>query len=435
MRILVVSPFFPYAEAKSGAPRAIFDKLQLLSPRHAITLATFVAPGEASHRTALAQLNVRTYRVTRQDGATRTSGLRLWRKRARLAAGLFTDKRPMLVQEFGSKAMCRLLERLTWGQAFDVVMFEHILTAQYMRCIQLHTGLPTVLVEHDVRAAFPSQHKDPDSRALGVTETLVRVDRAKWASYASGAYRQATRVIVPTDEDARLLERNVPGVHAQVVPFGLPTAVSSDNGREESWQVAPNREANTLLFVGNFDHPPNRDAARWLCNEIMPLVWQKNPSVVLWLVGRNPTPEIEALGCNRVRVWGEVPSVLEYLEKCTLFVAPLRQGGGMRIKLLEALSAGTPVVTTTLGSQGLDAENGRHLLVADSGEALAGCILQLLADPVLAERLGTEGERLVSGSARLSERAEKLESVLEMAIADSKRTHDRSNSRPVGVAH
>jgi glycosyltransferase involved in cell wall biosynthesis len=107
----------------------------------------------------------------------------------------------------------------------------------------------------------------------------------------------------------------------------------------------------------------------------------------------------------------------------------------MRIKLLEALSAGTPVVTTTLGSQGLDAENGRHLLVADSAEALAGCILQLLDDPVLAERLGTEGERLVSGSARLSERAEKLESVLEMAIADSKRTPDRSNSRPVGVAH
>jgi glycosyltransferase involved in cell wall biosynthesis len=433
MRILVVSPFLPYVQAKSGAPRAIFDKLQLLSPRHTITLATFVAPGEASHKTALAQLNVRTYGVTRHDSATRTTGL--WRKRARLAAGLLTDRRPMLVQEFGSRAMCRLLERVTRDQNFDVVMFEHILMAQYMRCIQQHTGLPTILVEHDVRAAFPSQQTLPDRRALGVTVILARVDRAKWASYASRAYRQATRVIVPTDEDAKLLERKVLGVHAQVVPFGLPTAVSPGKSREGSMQAAPNREADTLLFVGNFDHPPNRDAARWLCNEIMPPVWQKSPSVVLWLVGRNPTSDIEALGSDRVRVWGEVPSVGEYLEKCTLFVAPLRQGGGMRIKLLEALSAGAPVVTTTLGSQGLDAENGRHLLVADSAEGLAGCILQLLGDPALAERLGTEGERLVSGMARLSERAEKLERVLERVVVENEETPDSSNSGPAGVAH
>jgi glycosyltransferase involved in cell wall biosynthesis len=220
-----------------------------------------------------------------------------------------------------------------------------------------------------------------------------------------------------------------------VVPFGLPTAVLSDECSEESLQVAHHREANSLLFVGNFDHPPNRDAVHWLCNDIMPLVWQERPSVVLWLVGRNPTPDIEALGSDRVRVLGEVPSVVEYLEKCTLFVAPLREGGGMRIKLLEALSAGTPTVTTTLGSQGLDAEDGRHLLVADSAEDLAGCILQLLGDPALAERLATEGERLVSGTTRLSERAEKLESVLERVVADNKVTANGSNSGLAGVAH
>jgi glycosyltransferase involved in cell wall biosynthesis len=184
--------------------------------------------------------------------------------------------------------------------------------------------------------------------------------------------------------------------------------------------------------VGNFDHPPNRDAALRLCNEIMPLVWQKCPSALLWLVGRNPTPEIEALESDRVRVWGEVPLVSEYLEKCTLFVAPLREGGGMRIKLLEALSAGTPVVTTTLGSQGLDAENGRHLLVADSAEGMADCILRLLGDPALAYRLGTEGAQLVSGRARVLERAEKLESVLERAVGHSKDTTKASNCAPAG---
>ncbi len=427
MKILLISPFLPYAQAKSGAPRAIFDRLQLLSLRHDVSLATFVTPSEASYQAGLEQLGVRVYDIVGQENGAARSGLKLWRKRVRLAAGLLMDRRPMLVQEFGSKPMCRLLKRLVREQQFHVAMVEHILMAQYIPCLQQHVDLPIILTEHDVRAAFPGK---PNRRRRSPSlfgMPLALIDQAKWATYACAGYKQATCVVVPSKEDARLLEKNMAGVSAQVVPFGLASDRPTIGNYEQSPQPAPGRETDTLLFVGNFDHPPNRDATHWLCSEIMPLIWRERPQVELWLVGRNPTPSIEALGNRRIRVWGEVPSVSKYLHSCTIFVAPLRQGGGMRIKLLEALAAGTPTITTTLGAQGLHAESGRHLLVADGAGDFARCVLRTLGDPALRDRLSAEGADLVSGKRRKTERVELLERVLANAVAE------KTNGAIVGV--
>ncbi len=434
MRILLVSPFLPYAGAKAGAPRAIFDRLELLSKQHDVSLVTFATPDDILHRSELERLNIRVYPVSREDNAGAARGLRLWRKRARLAAGLFTDSRPMLAQEFGSKRLRRLLERLVREQEFDVVMVEHILMAQYTRCLELGAGLPIVLTEHDVRAAFAEKSHYRDRHATPVRLLLGLLEQAKWAAYARKGYGQATCVLVPTSEDARLLGSNAQGVQAQVVPFGLSSKRSVEDSSAQLAGSERTREADTLLFVGNFDHPPNRDAAQWLCSEIMPRVWSERASVKVWLVGRNPTPDVEALGSGRIRVWGEVSSVVEYLQQCALFVAPLRQGSGMRIKLLEALLAGAPVLTTTLGAQGLDAENGRHLLVADGAENFAGAILRALDDPALRDRLSIAGALLVSGAELRSERAEKLNEALERAVARSRKKLI-SRSSQAGVEH
>ncbi len=425
MKILMVSPFLPYSQAKSGAPRAIFDRLQLLSMRHSVSLVTFATPGEASHRAELEQIGVRVYCVTRHESGATNQGAKLWRKRARLAVGLLTDTRPMLVQEFWSKSLCRLIKRLAQRQSFDVVMFEHILISQYAVCLE-GADVPLILTEHDIRAAFPDKPVRLGGNASPAARMLALFDRARWRAYARAAYRHAACVLVPTEEDAHQLEKYVPGVTAKVVPFGLAPASPLDSGG--SPQIRSERKVDTLLFVGNFDHPPNRDAAHWLCSEIMPLIWRERPHVKLWLVGRNPTSDIKALGGTRVHVWGEVQSVKDYLYKCSLFVAPLREGGGMRIKLLEALAAGTPVVTTTLGASGLGAEDEKHLLIADGATSFARCTLRALGNSALRERLSTKGKGLVSGSGRDTERATLLESALATALA----VKVASQTRPVG---
>lgn len=328
-----------------------------------------------------------------------------WRKRLRLAAGLVAGGQPVLAQEFSSARMCRLVGRLAREEHFDVVLVEHVLAARYIDC--LGPGAPPVIfTDHDVRASFPERPAAlPASLPRRFMLPLDLLDRAAWRRYTRRAYHLAAVVTVPTAEDARTVRAQAPDARVEIVPFGMAALDVPADGEEE-------REPDTLLFVGNFDHPPNRDAAAWLGSEIMPLVWARRPSARLWLVGRSPTPGVRALAGERVTVTGEVPSVREYLARCSLFVAPLRLGGGMRIKLIEALGAGAPVVTTALGARGLGAEPGRHLLLAGTARELADAIVCALDDPSLRKRLGAAGRELVDASLGAGERAARLNDLL-----------------------
>jgi glycosyltransferase involved in cell wall biosynthesis len=405
MKILLISPFLPDPEAPAGAPRAIYDRVRLLCREHEVTVATLMEPDEGSSEVPrpLVDAPVRVYAMTRPAAA--------WHKQLRLAAGLLVGGRPVLVQEFGSSRLCGRVRWLVRGERFDVVMVEHALAAQYVECLGKDAP-PVVFTDHDVRTSFPKGRASrPASLLRRLMLPLDVLDRALWRRYTRRAYRSAAGVTVPTEEDARLVRRVAPGVRVEVLPFGMAVPVGEAGGERE-------REPDTLLFVGNFDHPPNRDAAVWLGREIMPLVWARLPGARLWLVGRNPTTEVQALGGERVTVTGEVPSVREYLARCSLFVAPLRQGGGMRIKLIEALGAGTPVVTTTVGAQGLDAEAGRHLLVANTARDIAEAVVCALDDPALRARLGAAGRELVRSGLNEDERAARLNGLLESVAGE-----------------
>ncbi len=213
-------------------------------------------------------------------------------------------------------------------------------------------------------------------------------------------------MLVPTAEDAREVRRRVPAAKVRVVPFGMIEA-------EGTGLSDPNeRDSTRLLFIGNFEHAPNRDAAAWLCDEIMPTVWRAKPDVHLWLVGHAPTAAIKALQSERVTVLGDVPSVVPYLRSAALFVAPIREGAGMRMKLLEAMSSGIAVVTTSLGARGLDATAGQDLILADDAASFADSIVSALDAPAWRAQLGASGHRLVSSGARRAERAAALEAAL-----------------------
>ncbi|HUP27846.1 MAG TPA: glycosyltransferase family 4 protein [Chloroflexia bacterium] len=407
MRLLLLTPFLPYPEAAAGAPRAIFDRLLLLSPHHDITVATLMQQDERGHLEQLRKLGIRAHAVVRPST---TSPREVWRKRAALAWGIVADPRPMLVQEFDRAPMRRLV--LLSSRGFDLVLVEHILAAQYIAELK-KSGAPVILTEHDPRAAFPPGGEPAQHHGPVAASPLRLIDRMKWRRYAAGAYRRADLVLLPTGEDARLVAANVPGTTTDVVPFGMvsqPTRTEAGDTRDE----------NTLLFVGNYDHPPNRDAAMWLGGEIMPLVWRQRPSTRLLLVGKNPTPGIKALSSQRVEVTGEVPSVSTYLQRSTLFVAPLRSGGGMRMKLLEALSSGIPIVTTPLGAHGLEAVDGVHLLLAEDTGEMAAAIVRALGDPQLRGRLGSAGQMLVAQQQDRGNRAAHLNSVLERVVAQSR---------------
>lgn len=142
-----------------------------------------------------------------------------------------------------------------------------------------------------------------------------------------------------------------------------------------------------ILFIGGYYHQPNVDAVLWLCNEIMPLVWQVQPQIKLTLLGSNPPPKVKALAHDRVAVPGYIPQVHPYFLNHRLFVAPLRYGAGMKGKIGQSLSYGLPTITTTIGAEGMGLEHQKNVLIADHASAIAQAILQLYFDPELWQKL------------------------------------------------
>lgn len=156
------------------------------------------------------------------------------------------------------------------------------------------------------------------------------------------------------------------------------------------------KERQGLLFVGGFGHPPNTDAVQWLSREIMPLIWEKSPDVVLHIVGQNPPQEIRALAGKKVLVHGYVPQeeLEELYSKVKLAVVPLRFGAGVKGKIIEAMLRGVPVVTTGIGIEGIE-DAKKIVTVCEDAEGLAEMSVRLYEDEGLLEKMSVEEWRYI----------------------------------------
>jgi polysaccharide biosynthesis protein PslH len=180
----------------------------------------------------------------------------------------------------------------------------------------------------------------------------------------------------------------------QRLPATTGTVVVCPNGIDPPEPLAP-APSPTVAFVATMGWAPNTDAALWLGREIWPQVQQRVPEARLLLVGRDPTPAVRALASASIDVSGTVADVRPYLAQTRVAVAPLRSGGGTRLKLLEALGVGRPVVTTSIGVDGLEDLVGRGVVVADDGVGIADALVELLKDPERAADMGRAGHDAV----------------------------------------
>jgi glycosyltransferase involved in cell wall biosynthesis len=230
------------------------------------------------------------------------------------------------------------------------------------------------------------------------------------------------RIQVFTDRDAAAVAELAPELldRVRVTPFGIDVPEIVDPAREEHGLV---------LFVGNFTHPPNVDAAGWLVSEIMPRLRVLVPGVRLVLVGGGASKRLGSLAGDDVRVVADVDSVAPWLEAASVVLAPVRTGGGMRMKVLHALASGKAVVTTPRGAQGLALHGSEPPLVtAEDAEAIATATARLLGDEPLRHSLGLRARRFAVEHHSGAAYAKRLERVYAEAIAE----HGRSLT-PTGV--
>jgi sugar transferase (PEP-CTERM/EpsH1 system associated) len=307
---------------------------------------------------------------------------------------------PLAVQRYSSSAMQHTVRHVLSKHNFDAIVCDFVAMAPNMpdlsRC---------VLFQHNVESMIWQRHADHAPDAL--RRSYFRSQARRMLRYEKQACRRAAHVIAVSEVDADCM-RSLYGVSRISV---VPTGVDLD------YFLAPPTvtRGSDLVFVGAMDWLPNIDGARFFTQEVLPLIRRRRPDCSLVLAGRSPTQEIRGLAeaDPLIRVTGTVPDIRPYLWGASASIVPLRIGGGTRLKIYESMAAGTPVVSTRVGAEGLPVQNGEQLFLADDPSGFAERCLELLEQPSLAERISGAARRMVTAEFSWDRVSRRFEDIIE----------------------
>ena len=375
MRILFVTPSPPASAAPSAVPVVAWAQLRGLAARHEITVVTIAGPDprelDALERLRAAGFDVRA--VERRDASAIDRAARWLRNAARWA----TLRRPMYVVWHHEPALQPMVDTLLREQRFDVVHVNDSAMAGY----SYDTRAPKLLVEIEARAPRAVDWTGP-LRGNWYRGIMNEADWHFWPRYQRRVWRAFDRIELFTRRDAETVARLAPELapRLHVNPFGIELPAAADPSLEEG---------GTIAFVGTYTHAPNVDAARWLALEVMPQVRARYAGARLELYGGDPRGALADLQRDDVRVHGGVPAIEPAIARAAVIAAPVRVGGGQRMKVLQAMAMAKAIVTTPRGADGIVCvEDVPPLAIAESAESLAERVVELLADPVRRRALG-----------------------------------------------
>jgi glycosyltransferase involved in cell wall biosynthesis len=308
------------------------------------------------------------------------------------------EGKPLELKFLYSDELAEKIVRLVAARDFDIVQIEHARMALYLEALPKNRRSKTALMFHN----FTYQQY---GRVSQIEHRLDRKIRAKIDSlsmlYWEPRYAEKFDLCATVSEaDRNLLLAANPRLNVEVIPNGVDV---------QNYQPLPGPGlAPSMLFIGNMGYPPSVDAVLYFCREIFPIILQQMPAAELWIVGRDPRAEVLQLNGKNIHVTGRVDMVVPYYQQSSICVVPLRAGGGTRLKILEAMAIGRPVVSTTIGCEGLDVIDGEHLLIADTPSQFAEKALRLLNDRQLYQYLSVNGRKLVEARYDWDKIAERL---------------------------
>lgn len=382
MRTLFISETLPYPPT-NGRKQRVLHLLRGVARASDVTLLSFMQSEDTTDsavplRKYCDEIHLLPRKAWGNGGSTRVAKPWIW---GQSLLDYLHPTVPAQLRWYNSPAGARLINRLC-SESFDLIWIERL---------SLMAFLPKPL---DCRVVVDLD--DLEHRKLA-----HRLHHGKWDRLLPLRYLEFLKF--------RRLERNLLNLPYEFVVcsevdrkfFGGSKRVSVVPNGFEQRPASPSRRAvgrpPIFLFVGTMCYEPNVDAVRFFATAILPLIRRHEPTAQFLIVGHDPTEAVRALkSIPGVDVTGTVASVESYLREAAVFVAPIRFGGGTRIKILEAMAHGKAVVSTTVGAEGLEVESGKHLLLADSPAAFAESCLLLLNDAVLRARISEEGHSLMN---------------------------------------
>jgi glycosyltransferase involved in cell wall biosynthesis len=290
---------------------------------------------------------------------------------------------PVDLWKWRCRALEQQIDRVLAHGRFDVVI------ADFMAAVpNVPSGrAPVVYFAHNVEHLIWKRLASVETRWW--RRALLEIEWRKMRRAEARACRDARLTIAVSEDDGRRLLETAPG--ANVVP--MPTGVDVDYFRPVPDAEVPGR----LVFSGSMDWYPNEDAILHFIDTMLPAIRRQRPGVTLTVIGRNPSDRMRAAAAaaGGVHVTGTVDDVRPHVAEGAVYIVPLRVGGGTRLKIFEALAMGKPVVSTTVGAEGLEVEPGRHAVLADGPDAFTAAVVELLDDGARRARIGAAGRALV----------------------------------------
>ena len=403
MKVLFVPKEFPHGKV-IGGPIIVYNRIKYLSHHHRVGLASFIRDEDQQYRDTvepyLTELELMPYPPRRNM--------------FRQTSDLFFSEVPPYMCNTKSSEMRHAVAKMTQRSKYDVVIAEYSVMGQYLyKNPGINPRTKRIISSHECYTIARKKVRDLygifSIRGFRAMQELYRLE-----AYEFAMYRDVDKIITLTPEEREGLLRYAPDLDVDVIPHGVDT--------EEFSPVSPEEQEMSVAFVGNYPHDPNRDAVMYFIKDIWPYLKNTLPGIKFYVIGRDPTPDILA-AAKRDRdivVTDTVEDVRDYLRKAKVFVAPIRLGKGFRGKILEAMAMAIPVVSTSLGAEGIAVEDMNNIVIANDPETFVNRVVELFKDYELYQRISWRSRALVEERFSWQKGVEILEGVLEKTVVKDK---------------
>jgi glycosyltransferase involved in cell wall biosynthesis len=374
MKILWANSSFLHPTNRGGQIRTL-GMLRRLHLRHQIDYAALADPSETEGVARAGEYSTRVFPFEFRQRSKRSPGFAV-----DLAGAAFSPL-PLAIGRWRCAAMMRGLARLMREEHYDAAVCDFLVTAINFPALE-----QAVLFEHNVETVIWQRHTE--NAADPLRRAFFNLQAKRMSRYESDSCKRAGHVVTVSENDAATIH-GMFGVNCSPVPTGVDI---------DYFRPPQQPERNGLVFVGSMDWMPNIDGINWFAERVLPLIRERHKDLPITIVGRTPPVGIEALAASDpfFHVTGTVPDVRPYLWGAAASIVPLRIGGGTRLKIYEAMAAVLPVISTTVGAEGLDVRDGQTIALADEPAEFARRCIDLVSDRAAAQRMAAEAFDLVA---------------------------------------
>ncbi|MDI9245573.1 glycosyltransferase family 4 protein [Marinobacter sp. CHS3-4] len=388
MKILWLSHLVPYPP-KGGVLQRSYYLIKELAHHHTVDLVAFNQAGliapfynhnieealeDAKKHLSLFCHHVEFFKIPNE---TVSSG------KLRLALKSLVTPAPYTINWLQSAEFERYLHHLAHTEQYDLVHFDTISLDVFRHCFD---GIPCFLDHHNIESHMLLRRAKNERNIL--KKAYFYQEGLRLMRYEQRVCPLYSGHITCSDIDSARLKALTPNSSIKTIPNGVDTGFFRPQGLEQ--------EKNTLIFVGTMNWYPNIEAVLYLCNEVMPLLRKNRSDITLKIIGANPPDEIKKFNdlTNDIKILGFVDEIRDHIEKATLYVCPIMDGGGTKLKILDALGMGKAIIAHRIASEGIDVEEGENIIFADTPEEYCNAIIEMLNDPAKRKRLGEAARQL-----------------------------------------